>query len=127
MTAAPGDTLSEGLAMSDSDLAALAERGPLVTQSESLLRAARAANTMVWTDYLPSASLSYSRGGTGDAADLRVPSDLRYTGALRLSFSVPIFDQLQREERHVQSDVAEDNAQAQLRDARLAAREGIVR
>lgn len=127
VTAAPGDTLSEGLAMSDSDLAALAERGPLVTQSESLLRAARAANTMVWTDYLPSASLSYSRGGTGDAADLRVPSDLRYTGALRLSFSVPIFDQLQREERHVQSDVAEDNAQAQLRDARLAAREGIVR
>lgn len=123
---APGDSLAEALPLAEEEIASLAERGPLVTQSESLLRAARAANTMVWTDYLPSASLSYSRGGTGDEADLRIPDGLRYTGALRLSFSVPIFDQLQREERHVQSDVAEDNAKAALRDARLAAREGVV-
>lgn len=123
----PADTLMEGLALAEPEIALMAERGPLVTQSESLLRAARAANTMVWTDYLPAASLTYSRGGTGDEPDLRIPNQLRYTGALRLSFSVPIFDQLQREERHVQSDVAEENAQASLRDARLAAREGIVR
>lgn len=123
----PADTLSVTLALADAELAAMAERGPLVHQSESLLRAARAANTMSWTDYLPSASLSYSRGGSGGGADFGIPDDLDYTGALRLSLSVPIFDQLQREERHVLSDVAEENAEAALRDARLGAREGVVR
>jgi len=127
VTAAPGDTLPERLALADEEIASMAERGPLVTQSESLLRAARAANTMNWTDYLPSAALSYTRGGTGGEPSLQFPNDLNYTGALRLSFTVPIFDQFQREERHVQTDVAEENAQASFRDARLAAREGVVR
>jgi len=127
VTAAPGDTLSEALELADAEIAGLAERGPLVNQSESLLRAARAANTWTWTDYLPSAALSYSRSGTADAADFTIPDEFRYSGSLRLSLSVPIFDQFQREERHVSTDVAEDNARADLRDARLAAREGAVR
>jgi outer membrane protein len=127
VTAAPGDTLSEGLAIAETELAALAERGPLVTQSESLLRAARAANTASWTDYLPSASLGYSHNGRAGGQALTFPSNLGYTNTLSLSFSVPIFDRLQREERHVTTDVAEENAKAALRDARLAAREGIVR
>jgi len=124
---APADTASETLALADADLAAMAERGPLVTQSQSLLRAARAANTMTWTDYLPSASLSYSRGMNAGEPDFRVPDDWNYSGSLRLSLSMPIFDQFQREERHVLSDVAEENAEASLRDAQLGAREGIVR
>ena len=123
---APADTMAEALALADAELAALAERGPLVTQSESLLRAARAANTASWSDYLPSASLSFSRGGTRAKQTFTIPDSLRYTNTLSLSLSIPIFDRLQREERHVNADVAEENAQASLRDARLAARQGIV-
>jgi outer membrane protein len=121
------DSLSEALALADPELMSMAERGPLVRQSESLLRAARAANAAPWTDYLPSANLSYNRSGSTSDQDLTIPDNLRYTGALRLSLSVPIFDQFQREERHVNTDVAQDNAEASLRDARLAAREGVVR
>lgn len=127
-SAAEGDTLTETLALAEVELATLAERGPLVTQSESLLRAARAANTSTWTDYLPSASLSYSRGVNASERTFTLPNDgFSYSGGLRLSLSLPLFDQFQREERHVLSDVAEDNAEASLRDARLAAREGITR
>ena len=123
---APGDTMAEGLALPDSLLGALAERGPLVVQSEALLSAARAADYATWSDYLPSASLSYSRGGSGGEPSLQVPSHLDYSGSLRLSLSFPIFDRLQREERHVNANVAAENAVADLRDARLAARQGIV-
>jgi outer membrane protein len=129
VTASPAaeDTLSEGLALADPELMTMAERGPLVRQSESLLRAARAANTARWTDYLPSANLSWTGSGSATDADFTIPDTLRQSGALRLTLSLPIFDQFQREERHVNTDVAEDNAQASLRDARLAAREGVVR
>jgi outer membrane protein len=124
---AASDTLTETLSLADAELATMAEHGPLVRQSESLLRAARAANTAHWADYLPSANLSYNRSGNTSDADFTIPDNLRYTGALRVSLSVPIFDQFQREERHVTTDVAEENALASLRDARLAAREDLVR
>jgi outer membrane protein len=123
----PPDTLVEALSLTEAEIASMAESGPLVRQSESLLRAARAANTMRWTDYLPAASLSYSRSGSGGDQELTIPENLRYSGALRLSLSLPLFDQFQREERHVTTDVAEENAKASLRDARLAAREGAAR
>jgi len=124
---APGDTLIEGLAMADGDLAAMAEHGPLVKQSEYALRAAKAANTASWTDYLPSLSMSYNRSGSAAEQNFTVPDNLGYSGALRFSLSLPLFDRLQREEQHVQAGVAEGNAEASLRDARLAAREGVVR
>ena len=129
VTAAPAaqDTLADEILVADSDLMAMAVRGPLVRQSESLLHAAKAANTARWTDYLPSANLSWTGSGTATDANLTVPDTLHQTGTLRLSFSLPIFDQFQREERHVNTDVAEDNAEASLRDAQLAVREGIVR
>lgn len=120
------DTLQEGLLVADTDLMNMAVSGPLVRQSESLLHAAKAANTARWTDYLPSANLSWTGSGTATDANLTIPDTLRQSGSLRLSFSLPIFDQFQREERHVNTDVAEDNAEASLRDARLAARAGIV-
>ncbi|HLQ67667.1 MAG TPA: TolC family protein [Candidatus Limnocylindrales bacterium] len=116
-----------GLAVADADLAAMAEHGPLVQQSESLLKAARAANTASWADYLPALNMSYSRSGSAANKQFTVPDNLAYSGALRFSLSLPLFDRLQREEQHVAADVAAENAGASLRDARLAAREGLVR
>lgn len=124
---AEADTVAESLAVGDTELMGMAEHGPLVSQSESLLRAARAANTASWTDYLPSASMSYSRSGRTGGQTFTLPDNFGYTNTLSLSFSIPLFDRLQREERHVTTDVAEENAEASLRDQRLAAREGVVR
>ncbi len=51
---------------------------------------------------------------------------LSASGSLRLSLSLPIFNQLQREQQVVQAQVAEANAEASLRDARLAAHASFV-
>ena len=48
------------------------------------------------------------------------------SGQLSFSLSYPIFNQWAREEGVVRADVAEDNAEAALRDARLAAQQQIV-
>jgi len=45
---------------------------------------------------------------------------------MRLSVSLPLFNQLQRESQVTQAQVAEENAVAALRDARLAASEGLT-
>src|SRR5262249_54836625 len=49
-----------------------------------------------------------------------------YTSQLRFSVSLPLFDQLGREQQVVQGSVAVADAEASLRDARLAARQGVV-
>lgn len=127
VTAAAGD-LSEqtDLALGDEELATVVENGPAVRQARALLDAARAARNGAWADYLPSASLSYSRSGSGASDDFTLGSDLSYAGAARLSLSLPVFNQLEREERVTQVKVARDNAEASLRDTELAAREGLV-
>jgi outer membrane protein len=115
------------LALDDATLRARAENSPAVRQARDALTAARAARQGAWTNYLPSVSASYSRGGSGSGFTVSPFSDeLVYSGSLRLSLSLPIFNQLQREEQITQARVAEDNAEAALRDARLAAAEGLT-
>src|SRR5262249_30226241 len=46
--------------------------------------------------------------------------------SLRLSMSLPVFNQLQREAQGAQASVAEANAEASLRDAILGARAGLA-
>jgi len=76
---------------------------------------------------MPSITAAYSRGGSG-VGDSFVfnEEDLIYSGALRFSLNFPIFNQFQRELQGTQAAVAENNAQANLRDARLAVREGLA-
>ncbi len=129
VTAAASDSVDRPtLALEESALQSLAEDGPAVERAKAELDAARAAERTSWTDYLPSLNASYSRSGsgTGDAPQL-VDDDFTYSGAFRLSLSFPIFNQLQREQEVVQARVARRNAEAALRDARLAAVEGLTR
>jgi len=64
----------------------------------------------------------YSRSASGTSGAFALGADqYAYSGALRLSLSLPLFNQLQREEQVVRARVAEDNADVALRDARLAA------
>jgi outer membrane protein len=128
VTAAPEDSLAPlSLAVPDSELLDLAENGPGVKQARARLDAARSAKLSAWTSYLPSVTASYSRNANGTSSSFQLgDGDETYTGALRLSLSLPIWNQFQREQSVVSADVAEENARAGLRDARLAAREGLT-
>jgi len=128
VTAAPSDTLDRpGLALSDAEIHQLAATSPAVRQAETAVVSARAAHNSAWAAYLPTLSASYSRGGSGVSGDFTPwGGDLSYSGAVHFSLSLPIFDQLQREEQVTRSDVALDNAEAQLRDAQFAAQQSAV-
>jgi outer membrane protein len=126
VTAASAGLLTEsGIIVADEELFAFAEDGPAMRQAQSAMTAATAARQGAWTGYLPSLSAGYSRSGKGSASAF-VPGTDTYSGSFRLSLSLPIFDQLQREQKVTQAKVAEENAAALLRDARLAAREGMI-
>ena len=80
-----------------------------------------------WSDYLPSVTAGYSRSASGTAEALGLGADAYdYSGSLRLSLSLPLFNRLQREEQLVRARVAEENAEAGLRDAQLAALQSLT-
>jgi outer membrane protein len=125
VTAASTDTLDRpGLLLGDAEIRSLARSGPLVRQAESAVHSARASRNSAWTFYLPTLSASYSRGGSGVSPGFSpLSGDLTYSGALRFSVSLPVFDQLQREEQVTRSQAGLESAEAQLRDALFAAHE----
>ena len=128
VTAAADDSLDRpGLALDDETLQGLALGGPAVQQALSTLQGAQAALRGAWTSYLPTVSASYSRSGNGTAADFTLSTrDYSYSGSLRLSLSLPIFQRFQRVQQVTQAQVALQNAEAAVRDARLAALEDLT-
>lgn len=128
VTATPGDTTASIELSADSgQVAALAARGPAVQQAEEAYAAARAGVRGSLTSYLPTISMRFNRGGNG--VDSRFGwGDNRYAYSQTLSFSLsfPFFNQGTREEQVVRSRVAEDNAEAQLRDARFLAQQQLT-
>ena len=122
VTAAEDVPEHPGLALDDDALRQLALNGPAVQQARAELSAAKSSQRSAWTDYLPAVNANYSRTGSGSGSDPQfVDPSFRYTGQLRLSASLPLFDQFQRELRVTQARVEQANAEASLRDARLGA------
>jgi outer membrane protein len=128
VTAASADSAGlPALPLGAEDLRQLAVNGPLVLQAKAALDATRATKRGAWTNYLPTLSASYSRSRSGTSDEFGFQADsYDYSGALRLSLSLPLFDQLGREEQIVRADVAQTNAEAELRDARLAALQSLT-
>ena len=129
VTAAPEDTLLpplDSLGLDTVSLARLAENGPAVRQAQSALDAARSSRRAARAPYLPTVSAGYSRGGSGFGRFGFGTDPYSYSGRFSLSLSYPLFDGFSREEGTVRADVAEENASASLRDARLAARQLLV-
>ena len=128
VTAAAADSLDRPtLALGDETLRRLALEGPAVQQAGTSRQAAQAALRGAWTSYLPTVTASYSRSGSGTGADFTLSTqDYSYSGSLRLSLSLPIFQRLQRVQQVTQAQVALQNAEAALRDARLAALQGLT-
>lgn len=128
VTAAVADSLEPAsLALDEPALTALVEDAPSVRGARAELDAARSASRSTWTSYLPTVNASWSRSGSGTgSAPAFGADDLDYNGSLRLGLSFPLFDQFNREARVTQSSVAVANAEASLRDARLAARQSLT-
>jgi len=123
VTADPASVQEQFSALPDSSaLSAFAQRGPAVAQAEANLEAAKQLKRASKGTYLPSLSMSYSRSGSGTDNGFGLGSDpFSYNGRLSFSLSYPIFNGFAREESTVRADVAETNAEAELRDAKLAA------
>ena len=132
VTAQQTDTLEQPITPIDSAaLAQLAQRGPTVNQANAQLGAARAAVRSAQTVYLPTVDLSFSRGGSGYApygtgSGLDTTRSYPYANTFSFSFSYPLFNNYQREFALNQAKVAQINADATLRDARLAAQQNLV-
>lgn len=128
VTATTEDTLQvlEPLAIDSAALMQLAIDGPVVNQAEANLSAARATRRAANTRYFPTISASYQRGGSGTGRFGLGEDPYNYSGSLRLSLSFPLFNQFDREDAIVRADVARENAQAALRDSRLAAQQNLT-
>ena len=71
--------------------------------------------------------MSFNRGGNGQDSRFGWGDDrYAYSQTMSFSMSFPFFNQGSREEQIVRSRVAEDNAEAQLRDARLLAQQQLT-
>jgi outer membrane protein len=128
VTASPTGAPSDSLAPLDTiELRRLADDSPAVRQAIANLAAAQAAGRATRAPYYPTLSVSYGRNLTTSSAgfDL-IPDDPRFSGQFRFNFNYPLFNQLTREESVIRADIATTNAEAQLRDARLAAQQGLV-
>jgi len=128
VTAEPGDTSEvPALSLTESQLYDIVEQGPAVQQARAQLFAAQQSKRSALAPYLPTLSLGLSQAFTASADGFGFLGDGRnknLSTSLRVSF--PLFNGLSREQQVVATRVAEDNAQAQLRDARLNARQQLV-
>jgi outer membrane protein len=128
VTANPADTLDLPPTPIDSmTLLQFAERGPAVRQAEAQFRAARAGVRVARSSYLPSVDMSFRRGGSGFDPYYGVGGgSLAYSRTLSFGLNFPVFNNFAREDQIVRANVQEDVAEAQLRDARLLARQNLI-
>lgn len=128
VTAQVEDTATiASISVDSSQLSRLAVEGPAVRQAEAALGAARATARAAVAPYLPTVTLNYNRGGNGSDRRFGLGDDrYAYSSTLRLALNFPIFNQFTREEQVVRTKVAEDNAAATLRDARLLAEQQLT-
>jgi outer membrane protein len=128
VTALPADTADVGrIVLDSSELASLALQGPTVKQAEASLAAAKAAKSAAKTPYLPTITSSYSLNGNNTAESFDWGSGVlaRQTN-LRFSLNFPLFNNYTREQNLTSATVAEENAFASLRDAKLAQQQLLV-
>lgn len=128
VTADPADTVARITPLPDSaQLASWAAQGPAVQSAEAVERSARAARRTARAAYLPTIDLTYRRNGSGyDAAYGLGSKAFPYANTIGLNLSYPLFNNFTREDQQVRAAVSAENAQAQLRDARLLGQQNIV-
>ena len=133
ITASPDDTLDTPLTLpTDEELTMLAGDGPAVRLATSNVEVARAAKRSQKSTYLPTLTMSYnyafSQNGAGFAGRnlLLVGGNNASRQTMNFNIAYQLYNGFSRETQTVQADVALTNAEAQLRDVQLAARQNLT-
>ena len=129
VTAAPDDQRDAALRVtrSDAELLALAEQGPAVRQAIAAAGAAKQNSRAAKTPYLPTLSLGLSQSYAASQPGFAFLGDTRNKNiATNLRVNFTVFNGLNREQQVLQASLAEQNAQAALRDAKLNARQLMI-
>lgn len=128
VTATPSDTLDQQVIVPDiAELTPLVDRAPAIKQADAQLASAHASLRSAKTAFLPTVNMNFNRSGSGLDPAFGI-GDKRYAYNQSLSFSLnfPLFNNLNREVNVARAIVAEDVAEASLRDAKLLARQTLV-
>jgi outer membrane protein len=128
LSATPAGLPADSLLAADSvDLARRAAAGPLVRQAEAQEQVTRAQVRSARSAYYPTVGLAYGRNLTS-AQTAFDPAAANYvtSGQLRLNVGLPLFDQYARTRDVANAQVAQANAEAAVRDQRLAAQQTLV-
>ena len=133
ITASPDDTLDTPLTLpTDEELAMLANDGPAVRLALSNVAVARAAKRSQKSTYLPTLTMSYNYAFSQNAAGfvgrnmLLVGGNNASRQTMNFNIAYQLYNGFSRETQTVQADVALTNAEAQLRDLQLAARQNLT-
>jgi outer membrane protein len=128
VTAVAADTSEvPRIELDSADLGRLAENGPGVRQAVASLEASRSARRASLTSYLPSVSANYSYSTNTASADYNWGGGPAATSTgYGFSLGFTIFDNFGRELNVMTATVAEENADATLRDTKLAARQNLA-
>jgi outer membrane protein len=128
VTANPADTVDLPITHVDSaSLDRMALEGPAVQEASMQLRAANAAARSAKSTYLPTITLSYNYNGNRQDSSYQVNfGPYAYGQSFNVRLNYPLFNNFSREDQQVRARVAQDNAEAQFRDARLAAQQSLV-
>jgi outer membrane protein len=112
--------------LDSAQIVAWAMEAPTITQAEAALEQSRAqiraARGPLWPTV--SANASYSGNGRDQLYGLRTPFAYGYSYGFSLGF--PLFDRYNRSEAIARAEVAATNNEANLREARLLARQNVL-
>ena len=128
VTAMPSDTLDQRVTIPTvAELEPLIRNAPAIQQADAELSSAKSSVRSAKTAFLPTVNMNFNRGGSGLDPQFGI-GDKRYAYNQNLSFSLnfPLFNNLTREVNVARAMVAEDVAEASLRDARYLARQTLV-
>jgi len=128
VTADPSDTVAHPIAPLDSAaILQLALDGPTIRQQEALINAASASERSAKAAYLPTVNANFNLGGNGTSAVYGLNGNpYPYNRSISLSLNYQIFNRFTRENNIAAAQINYENAQAQLKDARLGAQQNIV-
>lgn len=103
------------------------EQSPGIEAARHQVNAATASHRATRTSYWPTLSVGYGfSGNRSDEAFAPTSGPYSSLRTLRLNFNYQLFNGLQREENNARATIAEINAAAQLRDARLSAEQQVT-
>ncbi len=127
VTAMPADTGDHRSAPLDSiALLQMALGGPVIKQSQAAVNSSDASIRSAKAAYLPSISVSMSLGGNGTGTYGLNSDPFPYNRSVGLNLNYPLFNRFSRENQVASAQISLANAEATLRDQRLAAQQTII-